>query len=1513
MTLKRRRLRCEDYTVGWVCALPIELAAAKAILDEEDEYFLHDNESLLYTLGRIGDHNVVIACLPAGQIGTNSAATAAAQMKSKFTAVRFGLMVGVGGGVPGKADIRLGDVVVSQPGNGHGGVIQYDFGKTSHGDVFRRTGSLNTPPTTLLSAVAEVRANHHIGRSCLMKALSGLFHHNIFSALDPEHDVLFPSTYSHVGGRACNQCNNEKQIKRDPRPNRDVVVHYGTIASGNSVMKDGLTRERLDIELGGVLCFEMEAAGLMNSFPCLVIRGICDYADSHKNKQWQPYASATAAACAKEILSVIPSRDVAPMKTVQDTVRLEERVHSAIDNLNLDEFLSMLPLASQEEWVSPEELLDPNDPAYTWIIRNIDFQTWSKQGGAPVLWICGGAERNIHLISSYVANRQKCDFPKTESVPLYFFLSSVLHGKPPMTIFLATLLCQCLRTFHPEQSAALAKYFLKLLRPRLVEWAYRHPQIVAMGPGAILQQVFDLPVDDIRSALAELLIVAPRRFSLIVDGLDKAHRHSEFVQGVWHFITRVSDGMEEDDTKFYVLLTSRPAGNIKATLRGAVTIEHDREREDCLSSLRFENTRYEKISREHEGSFEWIWWHSEYRNWSTRDTSQVLYIQGKPGSGKSTLARYFHDNLVQREPCAASAIIANFFYSHREGQQQTSHSNMLRTILYDILAQDEGFFYHEFQINYRKYQALVERNGGVPMDWPYWLLKDTLASLHNYARSSRYYLIIDAIDESDENDRRDILNFLFDVCANTKHCTVKALIASRPVGQLEVRRSQFHGFIRLQDETKHDILNFSRSFLRGLNLTVLLDKAVTYIIDNAHGVFIWVQLVGAELVACAEEGSSEEEIFEFLESLPLELDAFYTLMLRKMMDRRNLEQTLEIFHFVLFAQRPLTVSELLHALAIPKDLKAMFEPSLERLHRRLPTEQRLVHCGGNFLEIRPYQGNSTIQVIHQTVREFFLRPDGCVATSGWRMVDEAAHRTIAVVSIRYLLVLITGGPVGEPTSWSTAEFEQYIQHLTGMPFVAYILTSLGHHLARCLPDSDIANLVSGFLDKVVETPSYQLLKGWITNTLYEFTYNRLSEPDSEGFRGTALIVAARQGHLTAVEVLIHAGADVEYALNSDDKTPLSWAACNGNIPIVEFLLSRGAQLNRGTSHKDGRSPLSWAASNGHKALVQLLLTRGAHPTTQDTMSGRTPLSWAVSMGQEEIVKLLLFGGKSDFSIEGQWDRDRTLLSRAAETGHKRIAKLLLDQGADVEGKDAMTDRTPLSWAAAKGHKDVIRLLIENGASLESTNKYGGRTPLLWAVEAGHKSAAKILLDRGAGIEVKDSHTSRTPLTWAVAGGHSRVIKLLLKRGADVESRDGLFGRTPLIWAAVEGQEGSASLLLDHGADIESRDTRSDRTALSWAVEKGHEDVVALLLNRGADTEARDNYDGRTPLSLAAEHGHKSIARLLLAKGADVGATDDIDDGRTPLWWATQNGDRGVINLLHDWDPSNRGQCPPEIE
>lgn len=158
-----------------MCALPVELAVAQEMLDEEHytpAYDAHDTN--LYTCRRVGGHNVVIACLPEGQTGANSAAAVAVQMKSTFSSVRFGLMVGIGAGVPsGEADMRLGDVVVSKPHKTHGRVVQYDSCKAT-ASGFDRTGALNTPPTVLLNAVANVQAKRMRGKGRLREYLSKL-------------------------------------------------------------------------------------------------------------------------------------------------------------------------------------------------------------------------------------------------------------------------------------------------------------------------------------------------------------------------------------------------------------------------------------------------------------------------------------------------------------------------------------------------------------------------------------------------------------------------------------------------------------------------------------------------------------------------------------------------------------------------------------------------------------------------------------------------------------------------------------------------------------------------------------------------------------------------------------------------------------------------------------------------------------------------------------------------------------------------------------------------------------------------------------------------------------------------------------------------------------------------------------------------------------------------------------------------------------------------------------------
>lgn len=223
-----------------------------------------------------------------------------------------------------KADVRLGDVVVSKPEGVHGGVVQWDFGKmeTVNGEArFRRTGILNKPPPPLLNAITDVQVLHMTEGSGVPDHLSRLLSEKPRMAKNYryqgiEHDQLFDVSYPHVGGKTCWECDTERLVRRQPRDDTDPLIHYGNIASGNEVIKDATFRDRI-ANTEEVICFEMEAAGLMDRFPCVVIRGVCDYADSHKNKRWQPYAAATAAAYAKDFLGVINPKDVEALKSAR--------------------------------------------------------------------------------------------------------------------------------------------------------------------------------------------------------------------------------------------------------------------------------------------------------------------------------------------------------------------------------------------------------------------------------------------------------------------------------------------------------------------------------------------------------------------------------------------------------------------------------------------------------------------------------------------------------------------------------------------------------------------------------------------------------------------------------------------------------------------------------------------------------------------------------------------------------------------------------------------------------------------------------------------------------------------------------------------------------------------------------------------------------------------------------------------------------------------------------------------
>jgi ankyrin repeat protein len=339
-----------------------------------------------------------------------------------------------------------------------------------------------------------------------------------------------------------------------------------------------------------------------------------------------------------------------------------------------------------------------------------------------------------------------------------------------------------------------------------------------------------------------------------------------------------------------------------------------------------------------------------------------------------------------------------------------------------------------------------------------------------------------------------------------------------------------------------------------------------------------------------------------------------------------------------------------------------------------------------------------------------------------------------------------------------------------------------------------------------------------------------AEVDSKDNNGqTPLSWAARRANEDVVELLLENGAEVELKDNNG-RTLLSLAASrNFNSGVTKLLLSN-PRVDPEAKDKDGRSPLSWAASDGDAAVTKLLLSdHRVNPEAKDN-NGRTPLSWAASSNfLSAVIKLLL----SDHRVNPEArDKDgRTPLSWAASRNfNSDMVKLLLsDPRVDPEARDK-DGRTPLSWAASDGNEAEIKLLLSDPRVDPEAKDNDGRTPLSWAASERYGiSVIELLLsDPRVNPEAKDND-GRTPLSWAASKGfHTSVPRLLLSDPrVDPEAKDNN-GRTPLSWAASDGYEAVIKLLLsDPRVDPDAKD-KDGRTPSSWAREKGYDNVARLL-------------------------------------------------------------------------------------
>jgi ankyrin repeat protein len=355
-------------------------------------------------------------------------------------------------------------------------------------------------------------------------------------------------------------------------------------------------------------------------------------------------------------------------------------------------------------------------------------------------------------------------------------------------------------------------------------------------------------------------------------------------------------------------------------------------------------------------------------------------------------------------------------------------------------------------------------------------------------------------------------------------------------------------------------------------------------------------------------------------------------------------------------------------------------------------------------------------------------------------------------------------------------------------------------------------------------------------------------------------------------------------LDDQHRTPLYLAAENGNLEMVTFLLSRGADHTTGDA--DNSQPIHLAALGGFTDIVESLISRGGNINAQDN-NGTTPLIFALSYRKQETADWLIENG-ADIGIANA--QRVTPLHYAVIRDYTEIIDGLLERQADVNAVD-QDGETPLHYAAQMGKIEIAERLIEHGADLEKRNAYG-RTPLLLtARESGSTEMARFLADRGADINASDE-SNDTPLTLAAWRGFKTMVDFLLDRGATLPVDENI--KNELINSTADrGLTRLFRTIIDAGWDIDIQ-SQTGGSLLHQAAGGGSDSIVMILLEYGQDVNRRDRY-GRTPLHYAAEFGREGTTGLLISRGADANLRSLA--GWTPFNVAVQfNRDSTVVVL-----------------
>ncbi|KAJ5999891.1 hypothetical protein N7481_000300 [Penicillium waksmanii] len=1414
----------ETFQIGWLCALPIEAAAAIQMLDEKFGLLgtQEASDPNTYTLGRIWQHNVAIACLPAGQYGNTSATTVANNMVRTFSkSLRIGLMVGIGGGIPSAAhDIRLGDVVISCPEDTSGGVLQYDMGKVDVGGKFVRTGSLNSPPRSILTAANLMRATELTDDPRFPEYIASATERTprtrkSFGRPKAQQDRLFKLEHVHpLTVNSCDGCPAEWEQTRSERESSDPQMHYGIIASGNAVIKHGWTREQLRLETGA-LCFEMEAAGLMLDFPCIVIRGICDYADSHKNKQWQGYAALAAASYAKELLSYLPEGSVSRENLMVDVCKglkeeikgtnqridrayeqqeqhhHEQRTRALTDQQQRCHQAFKIGNYTNQKNINPERA----EGTCQWALQSPEYVRWRESCGNELLWVSAdpGCGKSV-LARSIIDNFSEAS---SFSVTIIYFFFKDNDEQNTLCSALCTILHQ-LFSQRPH-----------LLQHALPSWERNR--------GKIRQEVDELWRIFITATSAD----STSKTICIFDALDECREidQGRLMEKLKHFRRQWSPSTHTNWLKF--LVTSRPYNHIKHCfeaiadsfphihLKGEEENDQIHEEIDLVVKIRVEElARTARLSSNIRQRLEQQLLQMEHRTY--------LWLHLAMDDIKNTFENSLRpaEESIRLIPASVNAA-----YNKILSRIPFEQVDTVRKILQIVVAARRPLTIREMAMALGIAICPQSRTAADAEIDPVHLDQKLrrLCGLFVFTNNSKIYLV--------HQTAREFLirNELSHPPISAYSCNLED--TEEQMAQICLRYLSMDVLENNEEKTNVDtqsFLNYSAIYwadhVRSMSQTAdrEVDDLVLQLYNPTGQRFsLWFPIFWEAVIPCEEAPAMNA----------IHLAAFngHEQVLRCLFARENVN---------------LNQADSTGIYPVIWASKNGHEKAVQVLLGHGADVNAQSDLFGTALQAACFSG-------HSKVVRVLLEHGGDINPQGG-LFGNPLHAACSRGDDRIVQVLIEHGA------------DVNTQGDDG-GYALQRACSGGHEniVQGLLEHGADVNAQGGHYGNALQAACF----GAHVKVIQMLLRHGADVNSQAGDCENAFQTACSIGFARVVRVLLEHRAGL--SIQCDDYGNALQVACSGgHDKVVQVLLEHGANVN--AEYEDYGNALQAACQEGHEKIVRILLEHGANANTQYGDYGSV-LHIACLMGFDKVVQVLLEHGAD---VNSECADYGSVLHIACSMGFDKVVQVLLEHGADVNSEYGDYGSV-LSTACQKGHEKIVRVLLEHGA--DANTQYGDYGSVLHiACSIGFDKVVQVLLEHGADVNSEYADYGSV-LHIACSMGFDKVVQVLLEHGADVNSEYGNYGSV-LSTACQKGHERIVRVLLEHGADANTQ-YGDYGSVLHIACSMGFDKVVQVLLEHGANVNS-EYEDYGSVLSTACSMGFDKVVQVLLGHRADVNTECD---------------------------------------